>query len=75
MSLVIEREQVVIAKHRGCCCLDLCISPFYASGPCAWDRGEGSPGREDGLTVISNIEWPVPGRAECSAPGVTLSAP
>lgn len=45
-----------------------------ASGPCAWERDEGSPGKEDGLTVISNGEWPVLGKAGCFALGVT-SAP
>lgn len=75
MSLVIEWEQVVIAKLRGCCCLDLSISPFYASGPRAWEGDEGSPGKEFGLTGISNGEWPVPGKAEAFALGVILSAP
>lgn len=75
MSLVIEWEQAVIAKHRACCCLDLRISPFYALGPCAWEGDKGSPGKEFGLTVISNVEWLVPGKAECLALGVTLSAP
>lgn len=46
-----------------------------ALGPCARERDEGSPGKEDGLTVISNGEWPVLGKAECFALGVTLSAP
>lgn len=44
-----------------------------ALGPCAWEAEEGSPGKEDGLTLISNGEWPVLGKAGCFALGIVSS--
>lgn len=64
LSLLTEREQLVIVKHRGCFHLDLCIRPLLCFMALVSGMTRAAPGKEDGMTIISNVEWPGLCRAE-----------